>query len=309
MSRILMVFLLLIPLGIVAANSIYRVNEYDQVVVTQFGRIIGPAITKAGPHLKIPFIQEVHRFDKRWLEWDGHPNDIPTKDKKYINTDTYARWRISDPIMFFKRMRDETSAQSRLDDIIDGQVRNVIASHNLIDLVRTGSRAFERTEAQEGEREDATAFFTSVGRVKMGRMILVKAQVVMPEYGIELADIQFKRVNYVTSVQQKVFERMISERKRVAQLYRSEGLGKSSEIEGRIEREQRSIESEAYKKSEEIRGKADAEAAIIYAKAYNRDPELYEFLKSLETFDKVIDGETDLILSTDNDLLKYLRRK
>jgi membrane protease subunit HflC len=248
----------------------------------------------------------VHRFDKRWLEWDGSPNEIPTKDKKYIWMDTYARWRISDPVRFYERLRDEQSAQSRLDDIIDGEVRNVVASHDLIDLVRTGSREFERTEAQEGERADTTAFKATLGREKLANRILVKAQAVMPEYGIELADIQFKRVNYVDSVQQKVFERMISERKRIAQLYRSEGLGKSSEIGGRIEREQRTIQSEAYKQAEEIRGKADAHAAQIYAEAYNRDPELYEFLKSLDTLAAVVDDETDLVLSTDNKLLKHL---
>ena len=309
MSRSVIALFVLVVTGIVAVNSMYQVNEYDQVIITQFGKITGPSLAQPGLHFKLPVIQEVHRFDKRWLEWDGSPNEIPTKDKKYIWMDTYARWRISDPVLFYERLRDEPSAQSRLDDIIDGEVRNVVASHDLIDLVRTGSREFERTEAQEGEREDKTAFNATIGREKLAKMILVKAQAVMPEYGIELADIQFKRVNYVASVQQKVFERMISERKRIAQLYRSEGLGKSSEIEGRIEREQRTVQSEAYKQAEEIRGKADAEAAQIYAEAYNRDPDLYEFLKSLETLDKVIDSDTDLVLSTDNALLKYLREK
>jgi len=309
MSRAAPLLALLVLAAIAAANSLYTVNEYDQVIVTQFGKIEGSARTTPGLHFKLPFIQEIQRFDKRWLEWDGSPNEIPTKDKKYIWLDTYARWRIKDPVTFYERLRDEQSAQSRLDDIIDGEVRNVIASHDLIDLVRTGSREFERTEAQEGEREDATAFKATIGREKLSKMILGKAQEVMPEYGIELADIQFKRVNYVESVQQKVFERMISERKRIAQLYRSEGLGKASEIEGRIEREQRTIESQAYKQAEEIRGKADAEAARIYADAYNQDPELYEFVKSLETLDKVVDENTDLVLSTKNDLLKYLDQK
>jgi len=309
MSRAVAVFSALVLAIVVAVNGTYVVNEYDQVIVTQFGKIQGAARKVPGLHFKLPMIQEIQRFDKRWLEWDGSPNEIPTKDKKYIWVDTYARWRIKDPVMFYERLRDEQSAQSRLDDIIDGEVRNVIASHDLIDLVRTGSREFERTEAQEGEREDATAFKATIGREKLVAMILQKAQEVVPEYGIELADIQFKRVNYVDSVQQKVFERMISERKRIAQLYRSEGLGKASEIEGRIEREQRTIQSQAYKEAEEIRGKADAEAARIYAEAYNRDPELYEFLKSLETLDKVVDANTDLVLSTKNDLLKYLGAK
>ncbi|MDD9940389.1 MAG: protease modulator HflC [Myxococcales bacterium] len=309
MNRVAALVVAVLMLGVGLSESLYVVNEYEQVIVTQFGKIIGEGITDPGLHFKVPVIQHVHHFDKRWLEWDGSPNEIPTKDKKYIWTDTYARWRIKDPVVFYQRLRDEVSAQSRLDDIIDGEVRNVIANHALIDLVRTGSREFTRTEAQEGEREDKTAFKATVGRAKLGRMILEKAQGVMPEYGIELADIQFKRINYVSSVQQKVFERMISERKRIAQLYRSEGLGKASEIEGRIEREQRTIQSEAYRKAEEIRGKADAEAAAIYAHAYNRDPELYEFVKSLETIKRVIDPQTDLVLSTDNELLKYLRRK
>jgi membrane protease subunit HflC len=306
MNRAIAAVVLLAVVVFVAMNSLYQVNEYDQVLITQFGKIQGPALGKPGLHYKLPLIQDVHRFDKRWLEWDGSPNEIPTKDKKYIWMDTYARWRISDPVRFYERLRDEQSAQSRLDDIIDGEVRNVVASHDLIDLVRTGSREFERTEAQEGERADTTAFKATLGREKLANRILVKAQAVMPEYGIELADIQFKRVNYVDSVQQKVFERMISERKRIAQLYRSEGLGKSSEIGGRIEREQRTIQSEAYKQAEKIRGKADAHAAQIYAEAYNRDPELYEFLKSLDTLAAVVDDETDLVLSTDNKLLKHL---
>lgn len=309
MKRIWVLAILLPVALFVASDSVYIINEYDQVIITQFGKIMGPGRTRPGLHFKTPFVQDVQRFDKRWLAWDGSPNEVPTKDKKYIWVDTYARWRISDPVVFYKRLRDEVSAQSRLDDIIDGEVRNVIANNALIDLVRTGSRKFERTEAQEGEREDTTAFIAAVGREKLVEQILAKAQLVMPEYGIELADMQFKRINYVESVQQKVFERMISERKRIAELYRSEGLGKSAEIAGRVERELRTIQSEAYRKSEEIRGRADAEAANIYAGAYNRDPDLYEFLKSMQTIGQVVDKSSELVLSTDNDLLKYLRQK
>jgi len=291
----------------VGSMALYTVQETQQVIVTQFGRIVGEAVTKPGLHFKLPFVQDAQHLDKRWLEWDGSPNEIPTKDKKYIWMDTYARWRISDPIVFYKRLRDELSAQSRLDDIIDGEVRNAIASHNLIDLVRTGSRKFEAKEQAGSTDDDAASFDAMFGRERLSKLILKKASAVMPEYGIELADIQFKRVNYVASVQQKVFERMISERKRIAQLYRSEGKGKSAEISGRIEREQRTIQSEAYARAEEVRGKADAEAAAIYADAYNKDPELYAFLKSLETFDSIIDDKTDVVLSTDSQLLKYLR--
>lgn len=290
----------------VGGMAIYTVQETEQVIVTQFGRIVGDAITKPGLHFKMPFVQEARHLDKRWLEWDGSPNEIPTKDKKYIWMDTYARWRISDPIVFYKKLRDEMSAQSRLDDIIDGEVRNAIASHNLIDLVRTGSRKFEATVQEGSTDKDAASFDAMFGRERLAQLILKKASAVMPAYGIELADLQFKRVNYVASVQQKVFERMISERKRIAQLYRSEGKGKSAEISGRIEREQRTIQSEAYARAQEIRGRADAEAAATYADAYNRDPDLYAFLKSLETFDSVIDANTDIVLSTDGQLLKYL---
>lgn len=305
-TRSILIIVAVVLVVSLANASVYRIQEYEQVIVTQFGKITGPAIDQPGVHLKVPFVQVVRRFDKRWLAWDGHPNEIPTRDKKYIWMDSYARWRIKDPVVFYKRLRDEPSAQSRLDDIIDGEVRNVIANHNLIDVVRTGSRRFERTEAQEGEEDDTTQFLASVGRAKLAEMILEKASSVMPEYGIELADIQFKRVNYVDSVQEKVFERMISERQRIAQLYRSQGLGKSAEIEGRVERELRSIQSEAYRKAEQTRGKADAQAAEIYANAYNKDPEFYAFTKSMRVMQDVIDAETELVLSTHGDLLQYL---
>ncbi len=307
MSRLGVAASVLLVFGLwIGSMAVYTVHETEQVIITQFGRIVGEAITKPGLHFKVPFVQDARSLEKRWLEWDGNPNEIPTKDKKYIWLDTYARWRISDPIVFYKRLRDEQSAQSRLDDIIDGAVRNAIASHNLIDLVRTSDRKFAASEQAGSTEGDAANFTATFGREKLAKLILKKASAVMPEYGIELADIQFKRVNYVASVEQKVFERMISERKRIAELYRSEGKGKSAEISGRIEREQRTIQSEAYAKAEEVRGKADAEAAAIYANAYSRNPELYIFLKSLDTCDAIIDNKTDLVLSTNSDVLKYL---
>lgn len=300
-------FVLLAAVAIyVLFDSAYAVQEYEQVLVTQFGKIVDKPITTPGLHFKLPFAQEIRRFDKRWLEWDGDPNQVPTRDKKYIWVDTYARWRITDPIKFYERLRDERGAQSRLDDIIDGEVRNVIASHDLIDIVRSSSRPFERAEEPDETQVDETEFIPSMGRAKLTQLVLKDASAVMPDYGIELADVQLKRVNYVDSVQEKVFERMISERKRIAERYRSEGEGKAAEIEGKIDRELKTIQSEAYRKAEEVRGKADAEAAVIYADAYNRDPELYEFLKTLETYHSIIDENTDVVLSTRAELLQHL---
>jgi membrane protease subunit HflC len=286
--------------------AMFTVAENEQVLLTQFGRI-ARSEQEPGLHWKSPFVQDIHTFDKRWLEWEGSPNQIPTRDKKYIWVEVFARWRIADATKFYERLRDEQSAQSRLDDIIDGEVRNVVANHDLIDIVRTSSREFEQGDEVNTNDEEKDAFAPSIGREEIAKLVLTKSAQVMPDYGIELADIKILRVSYVESVQQKVFQRMISERQRIAQRYRSEGKGRSAEIEGRVERELLRIRSEAYRKAEEIRGKADAEAAAIYAEAYNRDPELYGFLKSLETYRSVIDQDTEIVLSTDAPVLKYLR--
>jgi modulator of FtsH protease HflC len=310
MSKLSMAAIALIVVAIIVGNaSAYTVFQTEQVIITQFGKIIGEAKTTPGLHFKIPFIQQKISFDKRWLEWDGDPNQIPTKDKKYVWVDAFARWRIADPIKFYERLRDETSAQSRLDDIIDGEIRNVIANHNLIDMVRTSSRKFQAGDDIDDGQTDETIFDATIGREKLSRLVLEKALGIVPEYGIELADVQFKRINYIESVQQKVFDRMISERKRIAQRFRSEGQGKAAEINGKIEREQKTIQSEAYRRAEEIKGKADAQAAKIYADAYNTDPDLYGFLKTLEAYNKVIDGDTTVVLSTDAQILKYFRKQ
>jgi modulator of FtsH protease HflC len=301
--------LLLIGAVIVISESAYTVYEYEQVLITQFGKI-QYTVNSPGLKFKVPFVQNAIVFDKRWLEWSGNANEIPTRDKKYVWIDVYARWRIKNPVLFFKVLRDEPSAHSRLDDIIDGEVRNVIANHDLIDIVRTSSRPFEKSDDYETTgQSDEGSFVAAVGREKLTRLILSKASAVMPEYGIELADVQVKRVNYVESVQQKVFERMISERKRIAERFRSEGQGKAAEISGKVEREKLNIESEAYRKAQEVKGRADAEAARIYADAYNTNPNLYEFVKSMETYGAVIDKNTNLVLSTDSDLLKFLHKK
>jgi membrane protease subunit HflC len=305
-TRLLALVILVGATAFVLSESLYVVQEYEQVLVTQFGKIVREPVTSPGLHFKLPVVQEIRRFDKRWLEWDGDPNEVPTKDKKYIWVDTYARWRIKDSIKFYERLRDELGAQSRLDDIIDGEVRNVIASHDLIDIVRSSSRTFERGEEPDETEKDETEFIPAYGRAKLTQLVLEEASAVMPDYGIELADVQFKRVNYVDSVQEKVFERMISERKRIAQRYRSEGQGKAAEIEGKIDRELKTIQSQAYREAEEIRGKADAKAAAIYAEAYNRNPDLYEFLKTMEAYKRIIDDRTDVVLSTDAEVLKYL---
>jgi modulator of FtsH protease HflC len=289
------------------ASTFYTVSETEQVVITQFGEPIGLAVTTPGLHLKVPFAQDANVFDKRWLEWTGNPNQIPTRDKKYIWVETYARWRIANPLLFFQRLRDERGAQSRLDDIIDGDTRNVIANHNLIEVVRIGNRAFERAEDVEDVMEAEAMRQVELGRDKLTRLILERASKVMPDYGIELVDIQVQRINYIESVQTKVFERMISERKRIADRHRSEGQGKSAEIRGKKERELKVIESEAYRKTQEIMGRGDAEATEIYAGAYNRDRDLYRFLRTMDTYRATIDRNSWLVLSTNADVFRYLQ--
>jgi membrane protease subunit HflC len=298
---------LLILILATLSSAFYTVSETEQVVITQFGEPIGEAVTQPGLHVKVPFAQEANVFDKRWLEWNGNANQLPTRDKKYIWVETYARWRIANPLLFFQRLRDERGAQSRLDDIIDGDTRNVIANHNLIEVVRTSNRAFERAEEVEDVMEDEAMRQVDLGRDKITRLILERASHVVPDYGIELVDLQIQRVNYIESVQAKVFDRMISERKRIADRHRSEGQGKSAEIRGKKERELKVIESEAYRKTQEIMGRGDAEATGIYAAAYGRDHELFRFLRTMETYRATIDKDSWLVLSTDADLFRYLQ--
>jgi membrane protease subunit HflC len=292
---------------IVLLSAFYTVSETNQVIITQFGEPIGGAITSPGLHIKVPFIQKANYFEKRWLEWDGDANEIPTKDKKYIWVDTYARWRISDPLVFFQRVRDERGAQSRIDDIIDGETRNAIANFDLIEIVRSTNREFEITEEIEILELTSAIPKIETGREKIAQIILENSSLNTPEIGVELKDIQIKRINYVDEVQQKQFDRMISERQRIASKYRSEGDGKSAEIRGQKERELKKIQSEAYRTAQEIKGKADAEATQIYANAYNLDPEFYQFMKTLEIYRTIMDKETWLLLSTDSEFLRYLK--
>jgi membrane protease subunit HflC len=292
---------------IVLFNAFYIVSETNQVIITQFGEPIGDAITNPGLHIKAPFIQKANYFEKRWLEWDGDANEIPTKDKKYIWVDTYARWRISDPLVFFQRVRDERGAQSRIDDIIDGETRNAIANFDLIEIVRSSNREFEMTEETEILDLASAIVKIQTGREKIAQIILQKSSQTTPEIGVELKDVKIKRINYVDEVERKQFDRMISERQRIASKYRSEGDGKSAEIRGQKEKELLKIQSEAYRTAQEIKGRADAEATTIYADAYNRDPEFYQFMKTLEVYRTIMDKETWLLLSTDAEFLKYLK--
>ena len=300
LAAILAAFVLLV-------SSVYTLSETEQAVLTQFGRPVGGVVKDPGLHLKVPLIQEVHLFDKRWLEYDGDPNEIPTKDKKYIWVDTYARWRIADPLRFFQAVRDERGGQSRLDDIVDGETRNAIASFDLIEVVRSTNRTFQVTEDLEGIGAAEAMAKVSAGRGGISKIILDKAAKITPEFGIELVDVRFKRINYVESVQQKVFERMISERKRIAERSRSEGQGRAAEIRGQKERDVLGASSSGYKSAQEVKGIADAKATSIYARAYGRDPDLYKFLKSMETLSGSLDEKTWLILSTNSELLKFLK--
>jgi membrane protease subunit HflC len=298
---------LVVVVLLAVSGLVYIVTETNQVIVTQFGRPMGKMVTQPGIHIKLPLIQKANYFEKRWLEWDGDANQIPTKDKKYIWVDTYARWRISNPLVFFQRVRDERGAHSRLDDIIDGETRNAVANHDLIEVVRSSNRPFEKSEETSIIQTEEELGHVTIGREKISRIILEKAAAITPEFGIELRDVQVKRVNYVEEVQQKVFDRMIAERQRIAAQYRSEGDGKSAEIRGQKERELKRIQSGAYKQAQELKGKADAEATRIYAQAYNADPEFYQFWKTLDTYRTTLDANTWLFLSTDSEFLKYLK--
>ncbi len=293
---------------LVVSNSLFVVNEAEQVVITQFGRPVGDPIVKAGIHLKTPFVQKANYFEKRWLEWDGYPNQIPTKDKKYIWVDTYARWRIADPLLFFQSVRDERGAQSRLDDILDGETRNAIASYPLIEIVRSTSRKMEEEAHNDDVGSDRIVAEILVGREIISAEILNNSSKITSNFGIELVDVRIKRINYVEDVRQKVYDRMISERHRIAEKSRSEGRGRSAEIRGEKEKELKRIVSDAYRRAEEIKGKADGEAAAIYAAAYRQDPSFYSFIATLNTYRSTLDERSSFITGTDGEFFRYLKR-
>ena len=306
-TRSVLLIVLAVAVLFVLLDSMFIVTETNQVIVTQFGEPRGGAVTKPGIHLKTPFIQKTNFFEKRWLEWDSDPTQIPTRDKKYIWVETYCRWRISDPLVYFQRVGDERNAQSRLDDIVDGVTRNIIAKYDLIEIVRSSNRAFEISEDASILDISAVAMKIQTGREQLSHIILVEVDKITPQFGVEVRDVRIKRVNYVDEVQRKVFDRMIAERQRIASKYRSEGDGKSAEVRGQKERELKKIQSEAYRKSQEIKGKADAEATRVYAQAYNLDPEFYQFMKSLDSYRTSLTKDTWIFLSTDSEFLKYLK--
>jgi len=294
---------------IVLADSAFIVDETEQVVITQFGRPVGDAKTTPGLKFKAPFIQKARFFDKRYLEWDGDPNQVPTKQKKFIFIDTYARWQITDPLQFYKRLTNERGAQSRLDDLLDGESRDKVAGNVLKELVRNTNRQAVQTGKISKLIDDSLANI-SVGREQIQNAIVREANKTAKDLGIEILDFRFKRINYVEDVRKRVYERMRSERFRIADKFRSEGQGEASRINGKKERELNQIQSEAFKEAEKIRGKADAQAADIYAKAYNRNSqsrELYQFTKTMETYRKTFDTSTTVILSEKSDLYKYLK--
>lgn len=310
MNKPTIIIAILAVIGFVIFNgSFFVVDETEQVILLQFGKPVGEPIKEAGLHFKIPFIQDVKVFEKRVLQWDGDENQIPTSDKKYIWVDTFARWRIADPLKFYQSVRgDERLAQSRLDDIIDSATRNFISENVLIEAVRNSDRALIITlEEQGGFGVKEVAVTIKKGRQKITELILAKAAQAMPEFGIELLDVRIKRINYIEEVRQKVYERMISERKRIAEKSRSEGQGRKAEIDGEREKEFQRITSEAYRTAQEIKGKADAEATKIYANAYNRDPEFYSFVQTLESYRSTMKSNTTMILNTDSEYLKYIK--
>jgi len=305
LTRLVPILVVIIIGLIILGGTLYTVDQTQQVIITQFGEPIGKPITKAGLYLKKPFIQKVNYFEKRLLAWDGLPTQVPTKDKRYIWVDATARWRIVDPLKFLQTVGNERTALGRLDDIIDSATRNKITSHLLYELVRNSEREFVETEVSLEIEEKIGK--VNYGREKISRSILEEASRLVPEFGIELADVRIKRLNYVERVREGVYARMIAERKRVAEQYRSEGQGKKAEIEGMREKELQKITSQAYRRAQEITGKADAEATKIYAGAYSKDPEFYSFLKTLDTYKGTLNKDTWLLLTSDSDFYKYLK--
>jgi membrane protease subunit HflC len=306
--RIVVVILAAVAL-LALFSSMYVVREFEQVIITQFGKPIGEPKVTPGLKFKTPLIQRAHRFEKRFLEWDGDPNQLPTKDKRFIWVDMYARWRITDPLLFFQRLRDERGARTRLDDILDGETRNAIANHNLLEVIRNTNRDPQQSELES--RDETGLDPISVGRDRIRTEILSNAMPRTEDLGIEILDVQFKRINYVEEVREKVYERMIAERMRIADRFRSEGEGEASRIRGEKERELKRIQSEAYRQAREIIGQADADATRIYAAAYNSSAdarEFYEFLKTMEIYQTTIDSETSLILSTDGEFYKFIEK-
>lgn len=293
-------------------NSMYIVNEIDQVVITQFGRVIGEPVSTPGLKFKIPFIQNANHFPKNLQEWDGDPGQIPTLDKTYIWVETFARWRITDPVVFFKTVNNTTIAKSRLDEIIDPAVRNLVTSYPLVETTRWTDRpldSFEQGIHDEAEVALEQSYKVKFGREKITGAILDSARAKLVAFGIELVDVKIKRIGYVDQVRKAVYERMIAERKQISEKFRSEGKGEAERILGEKERELKRISSEAYRKVQVVKGKADAEAIKIYAQSYGNDPEFYSFLSTLEMYKGAFDDKSTLVIGTDSEFFKYLKSR
>jgi modulator of FtsH protease HflC len=315
MNRIRLVAILAVS-GIatyVLIGSIYAVSEVEQAIITQFGEPVGAPVTTAGLKVKVPFIQDVNLIDKRVLEWDGNPSDMPTKDKLYVSVDLFARWRIVDPLQYFLRLHDERSAQSRLDDVLGSETRNAVAKHELIEIVRTTKERAplrDTVAADAGQLDVGSLVPIQKGRKLVEQEIFAEAGEKVRVFGIELLDIRFKRINYNESVRPKIYDRMISERRQIAERFLSEGNGEAARIRGNRVRDLNKIQSEAYRKVEEVRGAADAKATEIYAKAYNQSPEavaFYEFTRTMQSYKDIIAENTTVVLSTGSDLFKFLK--
>lgn len=305
--------IILISIAVIALllvfSSAYTVDETQQVIVTQFGKVVGEPKLDAGLYFKVPFIQHATYFPKNLLQWDGDPGQIPTLEKTYIWVDTFARWKIVDPVKFFQTVNNTVSALGRLDDIIDPAVRNFITSYKLIEAVRNTNRELDISEIgmEDVKKERLDAYIITTGREKITAGILKQAQPKLVKFGIELVDVKIKRINYVEQVRQSVYGRMVAERNQIAEKFRSEGMGEARKILGEKERDLKQITSEAYKTAQEIKGKADAKAIELFADAYGRDPEFYSFTKTLEIYKEALDDKSTLVLSTDSEFFKYLK--
>lgn len=296
---------------IVVFSSAFVVDEAEQAIIVQFGEPQGGVISNPGLHWKLPFVQEVRRYDKRLLIWDGDVSQIPTLGREFIQVDTTARWSIVDPLQFLRSVRDERGGRNRLDDIIDSVVRDIISGTELEEIVRSGDWDVDVEELDEVEQERDDVSLTKrpqLGREKLESLILNSASRLMPELGIELKDVRIKRINYIDSVRRQVENRMISERQAIAERFRAEGQGRSLEITGEMERELRRINSEAAREAEEVRGDADAEAIGIYGEAFGADPEFYAFIRTLETYKSLGDNAT-LMIRADSDFFRYLEKQ
>lgn len=309
MRGLIIVAVVILALILLFGGLCFVVDETQQVVITQFGKAVGEPIKEPGLHVKIPFIQTANYFRKNLLEWDGDPGQMPTKDKTFIWVDTFARWRISNPLTFFETVNNEMAAQSKLDNIIESATRNLITSHHLIEAVRNSNRKMDIEEERLDETtKEIVSKLIEFGRAKIAEAIMEQAKPKMAEFGIELVDVRIKRINYVEEVRKAVYSRMIAERKQIAEKFRSEGEGESSKIAGDKEKELKKITSEAYRKAQVIKGKADAQATRIYAEAYNKDPEFYSFVNTLEIYKESLDKETWLMISTKSDFFKYFKK-